>query len=57
MFLRGASRQTVPSGRFFGFGARGITSMNAPLLSRQIASASAVVSTRAPASVAGTGAR
>ena len=57
MFLRGVSRHTVPAGRFFGFGGRGSTSMNAPLLARQIISACSVVSTRAPSSVAGTGAR
>jgi hypothetical protein len=54
---RGLSRHTVPSGRFFGFGARGRTSMNTPLLARQIVSASLVVSTRAPVKVAGTGLR
>ena len=46
---RGLSRQTVPAGRFAGFGGRGSTSMKTPVLARQIASASAVVRTRAPA--------
>jgi hypothetical protein len=57
MLNRGLSRQTVPAGRFCGFGARGSTSMKAPVPARQMASASAVASTRTPASVAGTGAR
>jgi len=51
---RACRAHTVPSGRFFGFGARGSTSMKTPDFARQIASASLVVRTRAPASVAGT---
>ena len=57
MLKRGLSRHTVPCGRFCGLGGRGRTSMKTPIFARQIASASAVVSTLAPASVAGTGAR
>jgi len=47
----------VPSGKLFGLGGRGSTSMKMPLFARQIASASWVDSTRAPDNVAGTGAR
>ena len=54
MLNRGLSRHTVPAGRFGGFGARGSTSMKTPVPVRQIASASAVVRTRAPLRVAGT---
>src|SRR6516225_1838290 len=57
MLSRGLSRQTVPAGRFGGFGGRGSTSMKTADLERQITSACSVERTRAPASVAGTGER
>ena len=51
---RGLSRHTVPSGKSLGLGGRGSTSMKTAVFARQISSASAVVSTLAPASVPGT---